>query len=143
MNFAQRRVGRGRRRRPDDATLEDGRAGDGRAEIVERVVRGRGSGARAGALPHGEPCDVRRRVRFDETSSDPLFGVVLQNDRDQTVFAASTAWTQERSGTFRAGDDRHLPRALRQRLRGGRYLATPAVARRGAGIAWIDRREKR
>ena len=53
-------------------------------------------------LAHGEPGRSPARVRFDADVEDPLFGVVLQNDRYETVFAASTAWTQERTGPVRA-----------------------------------------
>ena len=81
-------------------------------------------------------------MRFHETVEHPLFGVVLQNDRDQTVFAASTAWTEERSGVFGAGDEITYRVRFDNVFSGGRYFATPAVAHRGGGIAWIDRREK-
>jgi ABC-type polysaccharide/polyol phosphate transport system ATPase subunit len=122
------------------AAAEPGRATDGRASIDEAWFED-ASGRRVDVLPHGEPGTFAARVTFAERLDDPLFGVVLQNDRHQTVFAASTAWTQERTGTFDAGD------VLTYRVRfdtifsAGRYTATPAVARRGQGIAWIDRRE--
>ncbi len=101
-----------------------------------------GDGNESGALPHGERCAFAATVRFHDTIEHPLFGVVLQNDRDQTVFAASTAWTQERSGVFAPGDEVTYRVSFDNVFSGGRYFATPAVARRGQGIAWIDRREK-
>src|SRR3712207_8617007 len=48
---------------------------------------------------------------------------------DQTVFAASTAWTEERSGVFRRGDEVTYRVRFENVFSGGRYYATPAVAR--------------
>ena len=125
----------------EEPELPADRLTDGRAEIVRAWFED-GSGGEIGALPHGERCAFVAVVRFRDTVEHPLFGVVLQNDRDQTVFAASTAWTEERSGVFRAGDEVTYRVRFDNVFSGGRYYATPAVARRGAGIAWIDRREK-
>ncbi len=117
------------------------RSTDGRAEIVRAWFED-AEGNESSALPHGERCAFAATVRFQAEVEHPLFGVVLQNDRDHTVFAASTAWTQERSGLFRAGDEVTYRVSFDNVFSGGRYFATPAVARRGAGVAWIDRREK-
>jgi ABC-2 type transport system ATP-binding protein len=114
---------------------------DGRAEIVRAWFED-DSGNESGALPHGSRCAFAAVVRFNERVEHPLFGFVLQNDRDQTVFAASTAWTEERSGVFGPGDEVTYRVRFENVFSGGRYFATPAVAHRGAGIAWIDRREK-
>ena len=133
---------------PEDAEPEEPvdeeaatRLTDGRAEIVRAWFED-GAGNQAGALPHGEKCAFAAVVRFNEQVEHPLFGFVLQNDRDQTVFAASTAWTEERSGVFGPGDEVTYRVRFENVFSGGRYFATPAVAHRGAGIAWIDRREK-
>jgi ABC-type polysaccharide/polyol phosphate transport system ATPase subunit len=130
----------------DDDAAEDEladplRSTDGRAEILRAWFED-AEGAEAAALPHGERCHFAARVRFHDTVEHPLFGVALQNDRDHTVFAASTAWTQERSGVFGPGDELTYRVSFDNVFSGGRYFATPAVARRGQGIAWIDRREK-
>ena len=117
------------------------RSTDGRAEIVRAWFED-GDGNESGALPHGERCAFAAVVRFHDEVEHPLFGVVLQNDRDQTVFAASTAWTEERSGVFGPGDEVTYRVRFENVFSGGRYYATPAVARRGQGIAWIDRRER-
>ena len=125
----------------DDEPADPLRSTDGRAEIVRGWFED-ADGNESGALPHGERCAFAARVRFHDTVEHPLFGVALQNDRDHTVFAASTAWTQERSGVFRPGDEITYRVSFDNVFSGGRYFATPAVARRGQGIAWIDRREK-
>ncbi|HEX8208287.1 MAG TPA: ABC transporter ATP-binding protein [Solirubrobacteraceae bacterium] len=130
---------------PTDASADEpeepSRLTDGRAEIVRAWFED-SDGSESGALPHGSRCAFAAVVRFNEQVEHPLFGFVLQNDRDQTVFAASTAWTEERSGVFGAGDEVTYRVRFENVFSGGRYFATPAVAHRGAGIAWIDRREK-
>jgi ABC-type polysaccharide/polyol phosphate transport system ATPase subunit len=119
---------------------DDKRITDGRAAIVEAWFED-ASGAHVEVLPQGEPGTFAGRVRFAADVEDPLFGVVLHNERGETVFAASTAWTQERTGSFSAGDQMTFRVRFDTIFSGGRYSATPAVARRGGGIAWIDRRE--
>jgi ABC-type polysaccharide/polyol phosphate transport system ATPase subunit len=129
---------------PDEEPADEraeARLTDGRAEIVRAWFED-ADGNESGALPHGEPCAFAAVVRFNAEVEHPLFGVVLQNDRDHTVFAASTAWTEERSGVFRPRDEVTYRVRFENVFSGGRYFATPAVARRGQGIAWIDRREK-
>ena len=119
---------------------ESGRITDGRASIVEAWFED-AAGGRVEVLPHGEKATFAGRVRFAADVEDPLFGVVLQNDRRETVFAASTAWTQERTGRFAAGDEVTFRVRVDTIFSAGRFHATPAVARRGGGVAWIDRRE--
>ena len=74
---------------------------------------------------------------------DPLFGLVLQNDRKETVLAASNLWSNPQLGPLRApGEEAAYRVTFDNLLVPGRYHATPAVARQGGGIAWIDRRER-
>jgi ABC-type polysaccharide/polyol phosphate transport system ATPase subunit len=113
---------------------------DGRASIEEAWFED-AAGTRVDVLEHGGPGVFAARVRFAEPLSDPLFGVVLQNEQGHTVFAASTAWTQERTGEFGPGDELVYRVRFDTIFSAGRYQATPAVARRGQGVAWIDRRE--
>ena len=123
-----------------EVSADGSRAGDGRAFIEEAWFED-ASGRRVETLEHGEQGVFAAKVRFAETVEDPLYGLVLRNDRKQTLLAASTAWTQERTGTFAAGDEVTYRVRFDTIFSAGRYEATPAVARRGQGIAWIDRRE--
>ena len=116
------------------------RSGDGRAEIVEAWFED-ADGAVAAAAPHGETCTFAARVKVNEALEDPLFGVVLQNDRGETVLAASSHWVREDTGSFAAGAELTYRIRFENVFSPGRYQATPAVAHRGAGIQWIDRRE--
>ena len=125
---------------PDHGAADPQRSGDGRAEILEAWFEDR-DGAATATAPHGEPCTFAARVRINETLEDPLFGVVLQNDRGETVLAASSHWVREHTGTFAAGTELTYRIRFENVFSPGRHQATPAVAHRGAGIKWIDRRE--
>jgi ABC-type polysaccharide/polyol phosphate transport system ATPase subunit len=117
------------------------RMGDGHAEIVSAWFED-GAGEPVAGVAAGAPCAFAARVRFAEPVDDPLFGVVLQNDRRETVLAASTLWSDPTPGRYEPGDEVTYRVRFENRLVPGRYFATPAVARQGQGIAWIDRRER-
>jgi ABC-type polysaccharide/polyol phosphate transport system ATPase subunit len=117
------------------------RLGDGTAEIVDAWFEDE-AGERAGSVPAGGRTTFAARVRFNADMDDPLFGVVLQNDRRETVLAASNLWSNPQSGRFAAGREIEYRVRFQNLLVPGRYHATPAVARQGGGIAWVDRRER-
>jgi energy-coupling factor transporter ATP-binding protein EcfA2 len=117
------------------------RMGDGHAEILECWFED-GAGEPVAGVPAGAPCAFAARVRFVQPVDDPLFGVVLQNDRRDTVLAASTLWNDPTPGRYEPGEELIYRVRFENRLVPGRYHATPAVARQGQGIAWIDRRER-
>jgi ABC-type polysaccharide/polyol phosphate transport system ATPase subunit len=117
------------------------RMGDGDAEIVDAWFED-DAGTRAATVPAGGRCTFAASVRFVRPVDDPLFGVVLQNDRHDTILAASTLWTNPTPGRFEAGQELTYSVTFENLLVPGRYDATPAVARQGSGIAWIDRRER-
>jgi ABC-type multidrug transport system ATPase subunit len=127
--------------RSDAVNLSTERMGDGKAEIVEAWFEDE-HGERTATVPSGGRATFAARVRFLEPVDDPLFGVVLQNERKETVLAASNLWSNPRSGRFGAGQEASYRIAFQNLLTPGRSHATPAVARQGGGIAWIDRRER-
>jgi ABC-type polysaccharide/polyol phosphate transport system ATPase subunit len=117
------------------------RMGDGTAEIVDAWFETE-AGEHATVLPAGGRAVFAARVRFAAAVDDPLFGVVLQNERRETILAASTLWSDPTPGRFAAGQEVVYRVAFDNLLVPARYHATPAVARQGGGIAWIDRRER-
>jgi ABC-2 type transport system ATP-binding protein len=125
----------------DEPQAEPDRFGDGRADIYEAWFED-ADGKRVEML--GPRCSAGfvMRVRFTDDVEDPLFGVVLQNSRRDVMLAASTQRTDPEPGTFRAGDDLTVRIRFDNVFAPDRYTATPAVARSGAGIAWVDRRER-
>jgi ABC-type polysaccharide/polyol phosphate transport system ATPase subunit len=117
------------------------RFGDGRAEIFAAHFEDE-HGKPVGVLHSGRPCAFVARVRFNAAVEDPIFGFVLQNSRRDTVFTTNTLINEPETGRFAPGDEVTLRVEFDCLLGPDRYSATPAVARAGAGIAWIDRRER-
>jgi ABC-type polysaccharide/polyol phosphate transport system ATPase subunit len=117
------------------------RIGDGTAEITDAWFEDE-QGERTGTVATGGRPTFVGRVRFHADVEDPLFGVVLQNDRKETVLAASNLWSNPQSGRYAAGTETEYRITFQNLLTPTRYHATPAVARQGGGIAWIDRRER-
>ncbi len=127
-----------------EATREEadaGRYGDGRAEIVEAWFEDEAGQRVATAPGGGGRLAICFRARFHEELVDPLFGVVLADDRGTPVFEASNL-LRGPSGTFAAGEETTIRIAFDNVLSSGRYEATPAIARGGSGVAWVDRRER-
>jgi len=133
LNFTEAARHEGPREEPD-------RFGDGTAEIVEAWFED-GDGAATDSLATGHRCTFAQRVRFHETVQNPLFGLNLANDRRETVLTASTLEAPG-AGTFEPGEEVVVRIGFDNPFAPGRYHATPAVARQGSAIAWIDRRER-
>ncbi len=129
---------------PDEAPGPDepneARYGNGQVEIVRSWFEDE-DGRPAGALPHGQACAFCSTVRFRSDVDDPIFGFSLRNSRGYTVIAAHSERTDPRTGTFRAGEEVEFRIRFDNHFSADRYFATPAVARRGQGVAWLDRRE--
>jgi ABC-type polysaccharide/polyol phosphate transport system ATPase subunit len=123
------------------AAREPDRFGDQRAEIVEAWFEDE-HGARNSQLHAGRRCTFAARVRFNESIGDPLFGFVLQNSQKTTVLQASTLDQGQATGSFEAGDEIEFRISFENVFAPDRYFATPAIARGGGMIAWIDRREQ-
>ena len=58
------------------------------------------------------------------------------------MFAASTIWGDERTGSFSAGEEAVFGVSFDNLLAPGRYYATVQVAERGSGKALIDERDR-
>jgi ABC-type polysaccharide/polyol phosphate transport system ATPase subunit len=120
---------------------EPTRAGDRSAEVVSAWFEN-DRGARAEVLEQGRSCAFVMKARFNADVEDPVFGVSVQNSSDDTVFGASTQRTDPHLGVFKAGDEVTVRITFENWLAGDRYHATPAIARLGSGLDWLDWREK-
>jgi len=135
VNFRQERSAE---RQPEK---EPDRFGDQRAEIVEAWFEDE-HGMRTSQLHTGRRCAFAARVHFNEPIDDPLFGFVLQNSQKTTVLQASTLDQGRMTGSYGPGDEIEFRISFDNVFAPDRYFATPAVARGGGMIAWIDRRER-
>jgi ABC-type polysaccharide/polyol phosphate transport system ATPase subunit len=106
--------------------------GDGTVEIADAWFED-GKGNRVDALPQGGRAAFVAVVDFTEAHDDPVFAFSLATDDDNIVFATSTLWEEERTGSFAAGERVGFRVAFHNHFAPGRYHATPWVARRGSG----------
>jgi hypothetical protein len=114
--------------------------GDGSAAIQDVWVEGAG-GERAETVEHGSPCAVVIRVAFRERVERPQFGVVLSDESNRPVFAATTAWRHRDTGSFEAGAQVEVRLDLENLLATGSYLVSPEVIHDGTPRRVIDHRE--
>jgi ABC-type polysaccharide/polyol phosphate transport system ATPase subunit len=115
------------------------RWGDGAADIVEAWVEN-DSGTRQRVFKQGETTVFRARIVFKEEMIEPIFGVVVRNERQDTAFVSNTMWDAIRTGTFDAGDEAVYSLTFPAWLSDGRHSVSPAVAYRD-GQPWADWRE--
>ena len=110
------------------------------AEIVDCWYED-AAGERVTAVAQGEPLAVCMDVRFHQPIEDPVFAVSLRNEPRHTVFATSTRWTGDVTGSFDGGEEVRVRIAFDNWLAPSRYDATPSVARAGSGDDALDLRE--
>ena len=119
----------------------DGRTGDGTAEIVA-VAFVDDQEQSFDVVPQGQPCVLRTVIRFHARTEDPMLGIAIEDADHRTVFATTTMWHEERTGTFEPGEEVVFEVAFENALSPGRWWVTPSVSRRGGGGDVLDRRER-
>jgi hypothetical protein len=96
-------------------------------------------GAPLEAPPQGADIVVKAVVEFNAPLADPAVGITVENEHRQPVFAASSTWVEERTGSFQAGERGTLTVKFPNVLAPGRYHITPQITRRGSGLDVVDR----
>jgi ABC-type polysaccharide/polyol phosphate transport system ATPase subunit len=115
------------------------RWGDDAAEIVEAWVEN-ASGARQRVFKQAETAIFRAHVRFLQQMVEPIFGVIIRNERGDIAFASNTMWDGVETETFEHGDEAVYTLSFPTWLTDGRHRITTAVAYRDAQ-RWADWRE--
>jgi ABC-type polysaccharide/polyol phosphate transport system ATPase subunit len=115
-------------------------AGDGAAAIEDVWVEGP-DGEHAKSVEHGAPCAGVMRVAFREPVERPQFGVVLSDELNRPVFAATTSWRQHDTGSFDAGEQVTVRLDLENLLTAGAYAVSPEITHPGQPRRVIDHRE--
>jgi ABC-type polysaccharide/polyol phosphate transport system ATPase subunit len=121
---------------PAEATRE--RFGDGQARFDQLWIESP-QGEPLIHAPQGEDLVLNATIQFDADVEDPVVSVVLENAEHHPVFATSSVWTGERTGSFKAGERGYLRLQFPAILAPGRYFVTPSVSRRGSGHDVLDR----
>ena len=118
---------------------EEGRVGDGTAEIVEAWFEA--DGVRTDALPQGAECTVSVRVRVHREVAEPAIAVLLENDRHDPLWAVSNEDGDAPSGLHAPGDEAVFSVTFRNVFAPGRIHVTPWMVHAG-GAPIIDRRPR-
>jgi ABC-type polysaccharide/polyol phosphate transport system ATPase subunit len=125
------------------ATGEDGtpaQMGDGAARLVKAWFED-GEGRVTDALEQGPPCSLHVLVEAVEAIHEPIFGVSLIDDQKRLVFATTTVWNHQSTGSFAPGDRVEFAVRFDNVLTPGRYFVTPFMAHEGHGDRLMDLRE--
>ena len=123
----------------DEAKQEEERYGSGEAEIVDAWFEN-GDGKRSDTLPHGKPCSVHVRVRFNETFESPAVAILLENELHQPLFATSNFDGDIQTGTAAAGTEATFSVRFQNQFAAGRIYASPWVTGGSSGL--LDRRPR-
>jgi ABC-2 type transport system ATP-binding protein len=111
-----------------EATAVSGqRGGDGAGRVVSARVEDE-HGQRLNVLPHGQPCTLTARVRFEEAVDDPVFAVTFVNSDRQNVFVANSRASGMSTGHFEAGESVDFRLGFQNSLAPGRYWVSSVLA---------------
>ena len=121
------------------ATTEAGHAGSGGAAVLDAWFEDQ-HGERAATLYQGQACSFHSIVEIREPTIDPVLGFVLMDDHHRRVFATSTTWQKQETGSYEPGDRVELSIGFENWFAGGRYNASPFVAHKGLGAEVMDER---
>ena len=91
---------------------------------------------------HGSTCRMRLHVLFNEEIVDPVVSVVVVNDRQQNVFAASNTTRHLADERFEAGEVAQVDVRFEVVLAPGRYHVSAVVSRPGTTFDIMHRVER-
>lgn len=129
--YYQQQLGMSRLDEEHRAQSTGTRWGDGSAEILEAWFED-GSGDRSAPIRQGDSAVFRARVRFHKAHEDPVFGIILKNERGDHVWVTNTIFDRISTGSFSPGDEALYTLRFEAYLGEGPYSAAPAVAYRDA-----------
>jgi ABC-type polysaccharide/polyol phosphate transport system ATPase subunit len=121
-----------------EAADDSDRYGDGTARFVQLWTQSE-DGMPLEVAPQGTDIVVKAVVEFAAPLADPAVGITIEDEDRRPVFATSSIWVEERTGSYQAGDRATLTVKFPNVLAPGRYHITPQIARRGSGLDMVDR----
>jgi ABC-type polysaccharide/polyol phosphate transport system ATPase subunit len=116
------------------------RGGDGGARVLETWIEDEHKDKRA-SIPQGQRVALKALVKFIVNVEDPVASVYVLNDEHVAVLVATTQRTNERSGSFSAGEEALFSFSFENVLAPGRYSPLLTLAHRGTGLDLMDRFE--
>ncbi len=130
----------GRSAEPAGGTLDKERGGDGEARVLEAWIED-ARGERPTAVPQGQRITLKALVRFEVDVEDPAASVYVLNEDHVAIVVATSSKGEERSGSFRAGEEIVCSFSFENVLAPGRYNPLFTIAHRGTGMDLMDRIE--
>jgi ABC-type polysaccharide/polyol phosphate transport system ATPase subunit len=125
----------------DAAPTDEGRYGTHESAEIKAAWFEDDHGNRMKETAQGNPTTVVMDVEFHTPMSEPVFAFHVRNEPRHLVFATSTAWRDEPTGDFAAGDRVQVKARFENWLAPNRYTVSPSVARAGTGDDVVDLRE--
>jgi len=114
------------------------RHGDGTSEILSVGVLNR-KGEPCQSLESGEPVEVRVRLRFHRSKSDPMVGILIRNRIGMEVYGTNTRLEHVELGSFEAGDVLEVSFCFECWLTPQQYTLTVASQNAdGSSHDWLD-----
>ena len=125
--YYQQQLGMSRLEEDRPAQSTATRWGDGSAEILEAWFED-AAGDRSAPIRQGDPAVFRARIRFHKAHENPVFGIILKNERGDHVWVTNTIFDRIATGDFAPGDETIYTLRFEAYLGEGPYSAAPAVA---------------
>jgi ABC-type polysaccharide/polyol phosphate transport system ATPase subunit len=110
-----------------DGRQEVARWGDRSAEVVETWVED-GEGTSQTVIRQSDRVALNVRIAFRQEMENPVFGVIIRNERDDDVFVTNTLFDGIETGLYSAGEEIIYRIAFDAQFADGRYTISPAVA---------------
>jgi ABC-type polysaccharide/polyol phosphate transport system ATPase subunit len=123
------------------ATRAGGWRGSGAARIVDAWCES-SDGAQTAMFRQGGELRFCARVEFLEAVDDPALTVEFENAEQVKVLVGSTAYDEERSGRFEAGEQATFSLEFTNVMAPGRYNVIATLSRLGHGLDLIDRSDR-
>jgi ABC-type polysaccharide/polyol phosphate transport system ATPase subunit len=120
--------------------VAEGRGGDGEARVLEAWIEDE-HGERPASIGQGQRIALKALVRFEVDVEDPVASVYVLNEDHVAIVVATSSRGNERSGSFRAGEEILCSFAFENVLAPGRYNPLFTIAHRGTGMDLMDRIE--
>ena len=120
--------------------VAEGRGGDGEARVLEAWIEDE-QGERPASIGQGQRIALKALVRFEVDVEDPVASVYVLNEDHVAIVVATSSRVEERSGSFRAGEEIVCSFAFENVLAPGRYNPLFTIAHRGTGMDLMDRIE--
>lgn len=83
---------------------------------------------RINRIQSGEEADIIIEVKFNNQLKDPIFGIIIKNDKGTVAYGINSSWLHMDTGTFEKDQEAKVIFKQKIQLAGGYYQVDAAVA---------------